>query len=259
MGQSISQPQQQTVPGVKIDLSNIRGTTRFNDLHEELQQAIEKVDAFIQQQIAFKDQCDALMPAHEQNLSTVPSDVEYVRDQLETTQLALENDTTAIADVKSTVLKDAENARVGFRAVENLKLPQQFHYAGMWPSRTPPRAGVADDSLSDPGLADLLSYFNQTTSSLSSTLEKYQSNLSEIENHLTNVERTMVSQGQQLAFRRGKDGVGRNREDQVRELEAVLREFETGIVSVAEKVGKVREGVADVIEDGSGALGIGWR
>lgn len=50
LGQTNNQ-NQQTVPGVRIDLTNLRGTTRFNDLHEDLQKEISKLDDIIQGQI----------------------------------------------------------------------------------------------------------------------------------------------------------------------------------------------------------------
>jgi nucleoporin p58/p45 len=76
LGQSTNQ-QQQTVPGVRIDVTNIRGTTRFNDLHEDLQKQISFLDDFIQAQIQLKNDCDAIMPSHDSQLAQVPNDVEF--------------------------------------------------------------------------------------------------------------------------------------------------------------------------------------
>src|SRR5271156_1108431 len=76
LGQSNNQ---QTVPGVRIDTTNIRGTTRFNDLHEDLQKQITQIDEVIQAQIRLKHDCDAIMPSHESQLSNIPHDVEFIR------------------------------------------------------------------------------------------------------------------------------------------------------------------------------------
>ena len=70
------------------------------------------------------------MPAHGASLSTVAEDVEFVGNKLETAELGLDNDSRAIDAQKAVVRRDADNARLSFRAVENLKLPQQFHYSG---------------------------------------------------------------------------------------------------------------------------------
>lgn len=256
MGQSSNQQQQQTVPGVKIDVSNLRGTTRFNDLHEELQNQIEQIDSFIQQQIAFKEQCDALMPSHENSLSSIPGDVEYVQNQLETCELSVENDSSEVSQVKSIVQNDAKDARLSFRAVENLKLPPQYHYSGVWQNITPPRRGL--DSAADSAPTDLLSFFDKSSSRLSSTMQAYQSNLSEIENHLGTVEANTAMQAQQIMFKRGREGGARSRDDQINELREVLRQFEGGIVNVAERIGKVKENVVDIVEGGTGSSS-GWR
>lgn len=251
MGQGNQQPQQ-TTPGVKIDVSNVRGTTRFNDLHEELQKQIEQIDTFIQQQISFKEQCNALMPAHDQNLSSIPNDVEYVKSKADTVELALDNDSQAINTMKGVVQKDAANARLSFKAIENLKLPQQFHYNGMWhghsSTMTPSRGGPGSSqgaSADEP--LDLVSYFSNCATDMTQLLDIYQKNITEIEAHLRTVEASTIAQSQQLMFRRGRDGGVRSSEDQVRELAAVLQEFERGILSVAGKVGSVREDVQEIL------------
>jgi len=235
--------QQQTTPGVKIDVSNIRGTTRFNDLHEELQKQIEQIDAFIQQQINFKEQCDALMPAHDQNIKSIPNDVEFVTGKADTVELALDNDGQAINSMKGIVQKDADNARLSFRAIENLKLPQQFHYSGMWHGSN----GAVSSQDSSGESMDLVSYFSNCAAEMTKTLDTYQGQIGEIEAHLRTVEANTISQSQQLMFRRGGDGGARSAEDQIRELAAVLREFEGGIINIAVKVGSVREDVQEIL------------
>jgi len=252
MGQG-NAPQQQTVPGVKIDVSNVRGTTRFNDLHEELQKQIEQIDAFIQQQINFKEQCDALMPAHERNLLSIPADVDFIRSKLDTVELALDNDSSAINSMKGVVHKDAENARVSFRTVENLKLPQQFHYTGMWQGASSAAARHADGThavgggAAGAGPASLVSFFSESADEMSKTLGAYRQNIGEIEAHLHTVETSTVVQAQQAMLQRGKDGGRRSRADGMRELIAVLKQFEAGIVAVAGRVGGAREEVEQLI------------
>lgn len=250
------------MPGVKIDISNVRGTTRFNDLHEDLQKQIEQIDTFIQTQIQYKEQCDALMPSHAASLGTIPDDVAFVQNKLETTELALDNDSRAIEAMKDVVRRDADNARLSFRAIENLKLPQQFHYSGMWQtgaSSSPGRgadggsAGGGDNGAGGP--VDLVAYVSETAESFAKTLEKYQRNVAEIEAHLRTLEASVVQQGQQMMFSRGRDGAGRSREEQVGELGRVLRDFENGILQVAKHVGQAREEVVVVVESGLGGIG----
>ncbi|KZF19321.1 hypothetical protein L228DRAFT_263665 [Xylona heveae TC161] len=267
-----------TVPGVKIDVSNLRGTTRFNDLHEELQKQIEQIDNFILQQMQYKDQCDALMPKHEEALSYIPNDVNYVSQRFETLQRALENDAQAVDHVRKLVKRDAADARLSFRAIDNLKLPQQYHYTGMWNSTTgiassrtgaAPGAGadgkkaedaaLEDDEIAGTGprSADLVSYFSAQADDMKRTLASYTSTVQEIESHLRGVEASTMQQMQQLLFTRGRDGGQRSAEDQIRELAAVLKEFEAGIFGVAGKVGSARENVQEAILGSSNAVGGG--
>lgn len=102
------------------------------------------------------------------------------------------------------------------------------------------------------GGTDLLSYFSAQAEGMAGTLEGYRRSVRDIEAHLKGVEANTVQQMQQLAFTRGRDGGQRSAEDQVRELAAVLREFENGIMAVAGKVGGAREGVTELIVNGAG-------
>ncbi|KAL9062206.1 MAG: hypothetical protein Q9157_009127, partial [Trypethelium eluteriae] len=123
-----------TVPGVTIDLTQIRGTTRFNDLHTDVQSTIEKIDTFIAQQISHAEQCAQLLPSHADSLSYIAPDVGFVAARLETAEAGIDNDTRAIRDLREVVERDGEDAKRAFRALENLKLPERFHYPGMWAS-----------------------------------------------------------------------------------------------------------------------------
>lgn len=82
---------------------------------------------------------------------------------------------------------------------------------------------------------------------MSQTLNKYKANIAEVETYLRGLEVNLGHQVQQIAFTRGRDGRVKNADDQVRELAAVLREFEAGILGVAGKVGGAREKVQELI------------
>jgi nucleoporin p58/p45 len=175
----------------------------------------------------------------------VPNDVDFISRKLAAVESALENDAQAISHVRASVKKDQNDARLLFGAIDNLKLPAQYHHYGLWntPSTTPSES--ADDG--DGGARDLVSYFSQYVDGMSKTLAKYQSNMAEIEAHLKGVEANILQQIQQLMLTGGSDGTSRSAEDQVRELAAVLGEFENGILGVAGKVGAAREGVQELI------------
>ncbi|MCJ1265097.1 hypothetical protein MMC22_004972 [Lobaria immixta] len=240
--------QQQTVPGVRISINELRPTTRFTDLHEELQKLIENVDNFILRQIGFYEECDAVMGEVER-FSSIPSDVEYCTKTLETMQDALENDAEAIAHAKALVRTDVANAQLSFRIIQNLKMPQQYQTTGLW--RGPDLSQAAAPTLSDDDRlgpnSNLISYFSQEAENMSKTLESYKRSIAEVESYLKGVEVNTVHQMQQMAFTQGQDGRPKSAEDQVRELAAVLREFENGILGVAGKVGGTRGKLQEVM------------
>ena len=86
MGQG--QPQQQAVPGVKIDITNLRPTTRFSDLQDDLKRQIENIDNLIKQQESYASQCEAMLPTHVQSVASVTPDVELIAGKAETVELA---------------------------------------------------------------------------------------------------------------------------------------------------------------------------
>jgi len=232
--------QQQTVPGVRIDVANIRGTTRFNDLHEELQKKIEFLDNIIQTQIQLKNDCYAIMPQHEAQLSYIPNDVEFCRRKLIGLDSAVTSDVEAIAHIQKLVKTDAEHAKLSFRAVDNLKLPPQYHVTGVWPAKS--TNGDGGSQANGAGEAqDIVGFFSSSADELATTLTKYQKNIGEIELHLRNVEANSAQQVNSLVARR--NGASGADEDAVRELAEAFTDFEQGILHVAGKVGGLREGI----------------
>ena len=241
--------QQQTIPGVRVDLSGLKPTTRFNDLYEEVQKIIENVDNFILGQMHFAEECELAMPKIASALDYIPGDVEFCSRKLDAFQQCLENDASAIDAIKSIVRKDATDARLSFRAIQNLRMPQQFHHTGLW-GVGPVSQGVApalQDQGEEGGSTDLVGYFTRQTEEMEKSLETYKKNIAEVETYLQGVEASTIQQLQRVQFTRGRDGGQRSADDQIRELAAVLREFENGILGVAGKVGGVREQVQEVI------------
>ncbi|RDL39821.1 Uncharacterized protein BP5553_04161 [Venustampulla echinocandica] len=237
LGQSTSQSQQ-TVPGVRIDVTNLRGTTRFNDLHDDLAKAIAQMDQVIQGQIKLKNDCESIMPAHDQQLSQIPNDVNFCSRKLTGVESALVSDVKTIALVRESVKTDAKNAKLSFRAIDNLKLPQQYHSAAIWTSKS---SGNRSPEDGEDEAQDIVGFFSATADELAATLNKYQNNLAEIEQHLQSVEAGSVQQIN--AFVAKKNGSSSAHEDPVMELAGALREFEHSILGVASKVGSTREGV----------------
>ncbi|KAL2032966.1 hypothetical protein VTO58DRAFT_106138 [Aureobasidium pullulans] len=235
MGQG-NTAQSSTQPGVKIDLSNLRPTTRFSDLHDDLKKQIEFIETSIRKQENYATQCEAMIVGHAANLESIKPDVDLIQNKIETVELALENDGAAIANAKELVQRDAGDLIRVARMAENLQLPQQYHYGRS------SRPATTDDEYD----IDLVGYFGKQAEVMQKTLDTYTSHLAEIEAHLRVVEGSTVQQAHQLAAQRTGGRAG-NSSDNVRELAETLRGFESGILGAAGLVGSCREGVNELI------------
>ncbi|KAL5114804.1 Nucleoporin nup49/NSP49 (Nuclear pore protein nup49/NSP49) [Pleosporales sp. CAS-2024a] len=233
MGSAAQQP-------VQMTLESMRGTTRFNDLHPELQMLIQQFDDGIQRKINYCNQIREALPTSEQDIATIAPDVAYIENYLSTVETGLDNDSANIAYLKDTVKKDAADATLSFRAIENQRLPAQFHYRNnnnltASSAKTPAASALDDDDPTKP--VDLMNYFNRRTDDLARTLSIYQQQIREIEAHLRTMEAGTVEKAQQLTGSRSAP------RDQRRELVEALKAIEGAILDSAKKVGQVRDEV----------------
>lgn len=239
----------QAVPGVRIDLSNLRNTTRFNDLQEDLQKTIADIDQFIQNCISQKEQVDAFIPQHGEQLSNIPGDVRFVSRKYTAVDSALGADLQAIKQMRDQVKTDAEEAKLSFNAVNNLLLPSQYHlepaYLGSSTRQSESGAGDKNGDGSQTTSTDLVSYFSKATDEMDEQIKKLQKTVKEIETHLGGVEQNINEHASRLQSNNGPLGGG-GQDDRVMELYAVLRDFEESIVQVATVVGGAREGVTEL-------------
>ncbi|KAI1266971.1 hypothetical protein F5Y18DRAFT_416211 [Xylariaceae sp. FL1019] len=234
MGQQNAQP---SVPGVRIDVSNLKGTTRFNDLQEDLQKIIEKSDEFILAQISRKNEIDSFLPGHQQMLESIPEDVKFVTRKYDGARNALESAAQSIEAARLLVNQDADNARLSFRAIDNMKLPQQYHTSGFWSARQPSSSNANTETDGQ----DLVGFFSKTADEMGEQMRKYENNLTEIELHTHGVADNL---NEQLARLMATKHNGTSSSDEkIQELVAVLRDFEQGIFRVAGDVGSAREGM----------------
>ena len=242
--------QQQMVPGVRIlDVNQLRSTTRFNDLHEDLQKVIENVDNFILGQIRCQEECAQHNEDIDLKCEQLPPDVEYCIKALDTMQQALENDAESIALAKSLVKVDVADAKLAFNTVQSLKMPPQLQQSGMWNTTGISQSGgsFSEEDAEAGASRNIVEYFSKQTNEMMKTLDAYKQNIGQIEAYLKDVETNTMKQMQQAMFSRGQDGGNMTAEEQVRQLAAVLRDFEYGITGVATKVGDTREKVQEAM------------
>ncbi|KAF2672297.1 hypothetical protein BT63DRAFT_477082 [Microthyrium microscopicum] len=233
--QQQNQQQQTVVPGVRIDVQNVKPTTRFFELHDGLQRDIVHVDDFIQEQIRFMGQITAFMPGHKLSLKPIPDDVDYVEKKLETVALTLDRDAAEVGTVKDLVAKDVEDARRVFGAIEHLKLPAQYQYGTSWGG-----AGSNDHDGDVFASTNMVPYFDKQADELDKRLQRYMQQINEITQHLGAVEEGANEQLHRVLRRTAGEDAGKER---VQELASAMHTFEDAVLRVASNVGEAREGV----------------
>ncbi|KAI5310747.1 hypothetical protein KEM55_002650 [Ascosphaera atra] len=279
-GQTTQQPANasNTVQGVKIDITNLVPTTKFEACSTELQNEIEKIDNMIQNQIKMCNEVSDLLPSIVSQGSPVPTDVEFVENKLETLQEALELDAAGIENSRQVVERDAAEAKLAFRTIDTLLLPLQYQPTPgeRWWSSTTNSSGAmprhslrsalgarhtllalpkdaeedvnekADDSMP----ANLVEFFSRRADGMSGVVGTYRGRLSEIEAHLRELEGELTLQlHDAVAKSRGNNDAAAMgytpAQGQVAELAGALEDIEGAILTVAGRVGDVKDQVSE--------------
>lgn len=272
-GAPAQQPMQQStagtvVPGVKIDISNLLPTTKYESCADEIRTELERFDTFVLNQINMCNEVANLLPSIADQGASIPNDVEFVEGKLDTMQRALENDAGEIDHIRSLVSRDAAEAQVAFRAIDTLKLPLQYQStggAGWWSAPDQKQSlrstrkntlALPDDVESDPATAssvngvpvNLVDYFSQRSDEMGSVLDRYTGHMKEIEDHLHGVEVTLNRQIHEFVASRSRDDSSSSASSSaLNDLAAVLGDVETGILGVASRIGGVSEQVQEVV------------
>lgn len=229
MGQQQNQ-NQSTVPAVRVDPSSIRITTRYNDIHESIQKEIETQDDMILSVIKQANECAAILPAHGDQLDLIPDNVEFLQRKIIGVRTNNDGDVQMVNKIRAEVDVDSQNAKLGFDAIDQLRLPQQYHQ-GMWNATK-----QNNQSTAKPGepAGDLVNLFNQTAEEMSESFKNNMERLSEIEQFLRNLEISMMRAGA---------SAGSNQGDEVQLVGEALKDFGSGVFQVANQVGAARENV----------------
>ncbi|KAE8162242.1 hypothetical protein BDV40DRAFT_265609 [Aspergillus tamarii] len=258
------------VPGVKVDLSNLLPTTKYESCADEIKKELEVFDNYVLTQIKMCNEVGNMIPSIAAQGDSIPNDVEFVQGKLETMQHALENDASDIDQLRNLVARDAAEAQVGFRAIDTLKLPLQFQPAGgsgWWSvqdqklsdrqslrSTRKNTLALPDDVEGDSSTTvngvpvNLVDYFSQRSDEMGTVLERYKQNLKEIEDHLHGVEATLERQIHEFVTSRNRDGAAAGTPKSVlNDLAVVLGDVEAGILGVASRLGGVTEQVQEVV------------
>jgi nucleoporin p58/p45 len=238
-------PQPTATPATKLDWSNVRNTTRFNDLTDEAKQDIEKIDKLISEQEQFCKQIEAFLPNHQSKLQTLGPDVDLITEKLEEVDRSLAVDAQGVQQDKNITEKDEIDIARCIRIIDNLRMPAQYIYRPAANSGRQPQPPAWDETYD----VDLVgNYFQPLTQDMARLLAVYSGHMAEIENHMGTIEQSAVNQAQQLGAQRS--GLGGQRDvgaDSVRQLADTLRGFEASILAAAGKVGACRENVNELV------------
>lgn len=256
--QSTNNTTNATVGAAKIDLDNLRPTTRFEDCVDQVKQEMEAIDKMIQEQEKYAKEIEAFLPKHGEDVNSIAPDVTFITDKAEDVEQALANDAQGVDAQRKNAERDRKDVERCQRIVTNLSLPQGYQYSGMnstygsmYGQQRPQQPQNSTNNREDSNNYDtdlIGNYFVPLAGDLQKTMDAYASNLSEIESHMRVIESSAVHQAQQLAQR--KAGVGGQQsggDATVRELADTLRGFEESILGVASVVGECRDGVNELV------------
>lgn len=256
MGQNSTTTNTSTVGAAKVDLDNLRPTTRFEDCIDQVKQEMETIDKMIQEQEKYAKEIEAFLPKHGENVDSLSPDVTFIADKADDIEQALANDAQGVEAQRKNVEKDRRDVERCQRIVTNLALPQGYQYTGMNSAygnmygqqrpQQPPSTGNRENG-SDYDTDLIGNYFIPMAAELQKAMDAYASNLSEIESHMRVIESSAVAQAQQLAQRKAGVGGQTSGDATVRELADTLRGFEESILGVAGVVGECRDGVNELV------------
>lgn len=226
------QQTQQAAPGVRVDLTQVKGSTKFDDLTKEGQDLISGIEATIDKVGKWKDEIAGYTPVHEQDIRQLAVDVAYLQNKYELVRRAvLEGDVASVQELRTLSNKNIDDAQTVGRAVENLKLPAHYHLPGLFTS-----TGAGTSFGADPGETDLIGFFNRQCAQLQERDARLRSHLAEIQQHMPNVEGGLY---QKLTALQGQ--MGGSSGAAFEEMRATLVDMRNAILGQAVEVGKTRE------------------
>ena len=235
-------------------MQNVKGTTRFSDLHDDIQKEVLAIDNVIGKIISFKEEIDAFMPQHEADVNAVATDVALMERKYEAVRAVLDSDVQAIAHVQDLTKQDVDDAKISFRAVENLKLPAHYHTASLWGSRAPNAGGASGTSAGsavgqlDATGQDIMAFYQRHVQSLDERYARIKERLAEVQQHMPGVEAGLYERVRSLSE------AGVFPDDQAQQLIGALTETYQAIIGQANRVAECRQQFVDLQSSLLGAL-----
>lgn len=211
------QAQSQVQPqAVEMNFSNMRGTTRYEELHADVRGLLDFFDDYVQKAISISQELSARSVTQKDTMESVDDDVEHVSRKLGFTTTFLNNDGHSIGQLHNASTQLINTAALSTRTIDILRLPisQRSHY-------------LSTHHTSNPEYS-LIPYFEEKTSELEGKAKNFLAAVGEVEKTLEAVERDV---GQ----------VNMSAESKVREVVKAERVVFSGMLAVASKVATVNE------------------
>ncbi|KAK6332288.1 Nucleoporin nup49/NSP49 (Nuclear pore protein nup49/NSP49) [Orbilia brochopaga] len=210
------QAQQQQPQAVDMNFSNMRGTTRYEELNGDVRSLLDYLDGYIQKSIGISNEISARSVDHKEAMESVDRDVEHVSRKLGFTTTFLNNDGHSIGQLHNASSQLVNTASLSTRTIDILRIPisQRSHY-------------LSSHHTSNPEYS-LIPYFEEKTGELEGKTENFLSAIGEVEKTLEAVERDV---GQ----------VNLSAESKVKEVIKAERMVFSGMLAVASKVASVNE------------------
>ncbi|KAK6356129.1 Nucleoporin nup49/NSP49 (Nuclear pore protein nup49/NSP49) [Orbilia javanica] len=214
-GQTQTQPQVQP-QAVEMNFSNMRGTTRYEELHQDVRSLLDFLDEYVQKAIGISQELSARSVTHKDTMETVDDDVEHVSRKLGFATTFLNNDGHSIGQLHNASTQLINTATLSTRTIDILRLPmsQRSHY-------------LSTHHTSNPEYS-LMPYFEEKSSELEGKATNFLAAVGEVEKTLEAVERDV---GQ----------VNTSAESKVREVVKAEKVVFSGMLAVASKVATVNE------------------
>jgi nucleoporin p58/p45 len=210
---------------VTIDVSNIKGTTRFNDLHEDIQKQIQQIDELIQQEgIRNKEAIDAALPQHGEQIGRIPEDTSFIERKCEGVSAVHKSDVFAIQEARQHVKKDWDHAQLVAKGINMEKFAPSERFS---PSD-------ADADLT----SQLTRLHLEEVVAQEQRCDDLGKHVNLVGTHMENLAENVTVYG-----RRRK---GQSSDLRLAELSAVLREFEAQIRCAAAEVESAREAMTEL-------------
>ncbi|KAF3175088.1 Nucleoporin nup49/NSP49 (Nuclear pore protein nup49/NSP49) [Orbilia oligospora] len=212
-----TQTQTQVQPqAVEMNFSNMRGTTRYEELHADVRSLLDFLDDYVQKAIGISQELGARSVTHKDAMESVEDDVEHVARKLGFATTFLNNDGHSIGQLHNASTQLINTATLSTRTIDILRLPmsQRSHY-------------LSTHHTSNPEYS-LMPYFEEKSGELESKATHFLATVGEVEKTLEAVERDV---GQ----------VNMSAESKVREVVKAERVVFSGMLAVASKVATVNE------------------